>query len=88
MMLATLIYFPESFHKVYWQAWAGWFVYFPIPSAIPTPVLYIPAYNWRKPMLVILAIQFIIQIIFPWRFALYPGKTVLDRAGLPRFPGG
>jgi hypothetical protein len=82
MMLATLIYFPENFHKSVLTGIrrAGSFI-FRIPSAISTPVLYIPACNWRKPMLAILAVHFIIQIIFPWRFALYPGKLFWTEQG-------
>jgi hypothetical protein len=82
MMLATLIYFPESFHK---NMLAGIrrataFI-LRIPSAVSTTILYTPAYNWRKPMLAILTIHFIIQIIFPWRFALYPGKLFWTEQG-------
>jgi hypothetical protein len=82
MMLATLIYFPENFHKSILASirQAASFV-LRIPSAVPTPVFYTPAYNWRKPILAILAIHFAIQLIFPWRFALYPGKLFWTEQG-------
>jgi hypothetical protein len=82
MMLATLIYFPESFHKNILAGirQAGAFI-FNIPAAVSAQVLYTPTYKWRKSILAILAIHFIIQLAFPWRFTLYPGKLFWTEQG-------
>jgi hypothetical protein len=109
MMLATLIYFPENFHKAILASLKEFASFiFGKPSMNTsnsmvreinpnTPlaplqrevyelrkrstVLYTPAYHWRKPLLAILTLHFILQIMFPWRFALYPGKLFWTEQG-------
>ena len=106
MILATLIFFPEDFHKKVIRAARQLFQYLfghspslsvgvglsgaPLrsgathsPTGSPTipnaAQLYRPLL--QKLLLSFLAIHFVIQVLFPWRFLLYPGNLFWNEEG-------
>jgi hypothetical protein len=78
MILSTLIFFSDEFHK---KLISGWRKIVPwLKKSEPRPT--VERTFVTKPYIAfILTIFFLIQIILPWRFLLYPGKLFWTEQG-------
>ncbi|MDX2285052.1 MAG: HTTM domain-containing protein [Bacteroidia bacterium] len=70
MIGATWIYFPASFH----ERLLGWAERKAAPASPPAPA-------GRRWILVPLALYFAFQLLFPWRYLLYPGNLFWTEEG-------
>lgn len=84
MIFCTLIFFSEEFHKKIINRLINWrplaFISF-IPVQAKKKKLY--SLNSRRPGVAVsvLSIFFIVQMLLPWRFLLYPGKLFWTEQG-------
>jgi len=79
MLSATLIFFSESFHKTVIQKIRSLFTKKSVDNKIPLS-LYIPDFR-RKIIYTLLAVYFVLQLLLPARFLLYPGKLLWTEEG-------
>jgi hypothetical protein len=68
MMGATLIFFSDTWHL----NWQQKFNLFTNPKNHCNPMA--PAYKYPSVISIVFGVYFLFQILFPWRFILYPGK--------------
>jgi hypothetical protein len=80
MILLTLVFFPETFHRKAIDAVSGWFRPRQ-PAAVPVPVGMLHD-GWPARLLVgILAAHFAVQVLLPFRYLLYPGPLFWTEQG-------
>lgn len=84
MIFCTLIFFSEEFHKKIIERLVNWKALRSISviqgqESLPAP----PFVNKgkSKAILYLLCIYFVVQLLFPWRFLLYPGKLFWTEQG-------
>ncbi|NJO03279.1 MAG: HTTM domain-containing protein [Bacteroidia bacterium] len=84
MIMFTLIFFSESFHRSmidHLRRCLPVFQRLPQAGTI-VPTLPGRAVKWReRALLSMLTLHFLIQIIFPWRYLLYPGNLFWTEEG-------
>ncbi len=68
MMGVTLIFFSDAWH-LNWQQKVNLFIN---PKNHFNPIA--PAYKYPSVISIVFGVYFLFQILFPWRFILYPGK--------------
>ncbi|WP_114780666.1 HTTM domain-containing protein [Botryobacter ruber] len=77
MMVSTLVFFSESFHLRVLQTFRGWFnvrLSFSQKVAEVTPLM-------QRLLPGLLAVHFVLQLLVPWRFLLYPDKLFWTEQG-------
>lgn len=78
MIFVTVVFFSESTHLHIIQSLRKLFR--SSASVVPSKVYYLP--NWRSNMVgFVLIIHFVLQLLLPFRFALYPGKLYWTEEG-------
>lgn len=77
MILITLIFFPVSFHRKILEKLRGLFR-LPALRENRSPVQ-VPSF--RNVLGTLIAVHFLIQILIPWRFLLYPGELFWSHEG-------
>lgn len=84
MILCTLIFFPADFHKKIITALSGLKTYLPLSfsASIPSQQKYFQFSKSSNTIIAgILGIHFILQLLLPLRFALYPGNLFWTEQG-------
>lgn len=92
MMGATLIFFSETWHNRLWSrlgSWmtrpkvSGWFVPKQKSSGSGSPSFSSPGIRFKSPLspAYLLVPFFVFQLLFPWRYLLYPGNLFWTEEG-------
>lgn len=77
MIVSTLIFFPEGFHETILKT-----IKIPFKNFVnPRPTVDLFTQKMNKSVLYILGIFFIFQILFPFRYLLYPGNLYWTEQG-------
>lgn len=83
MIGATLVFFSEGWHQRLWARIGEWARRFFHARNTPdqTPVASLPVVSTVRPVFVLLALHFTFQLLFPWRYLLYPGNIFWTEEG-------
>ncbi|HEY4148978.1 MAG TPA: HTTM domain-containing protein [Chitinophagaceae bacterium] len=79
MMSATLIFFSEGFHRQVLQKARTFVMHQPVRTEMEQR-LYIPLRRQQR-IFVLLGIYFLLQLVTPFRFMLYPGRLLWTEEG-------
>lgn len=81
MIGATLVFFSEKWHTRLWNGIQKWKKYLPgLKHSIQNPGISSPAPTSRF-IFAALLLHFAFQLIFPWRYLLYPGNIFWTEEG-------
>ncbi|GAB3309292.1 HTTM domain-containing protein [Hymenobacter tenuis] len=79
MMVAALVFFPADWHERVLQRVRGLLRFFPTAPLPPTPLRYGPAR--RQLLLLTLGVFFVVQLVLPFRYLLYPHELFWTEEG-------
>jgi hypothetical protein len=80
MIGATLVFFSEEWHNRWQNRWRIWWQdrFFKKPERSGAPASLEPTPQW---IWMLLTLHFAFQILFPWRYLLYPGNVFWTEQG-------
>ncbi|GAB3243041.1 HTTM domain-containing protein [Hymenobacter seoulensis] len=79
MMVAALVFFPADWHERVLQRMRGLLRFSPTAPLPPTPLRYGPAR--RQLLLLTLGVFFVVQLVLPFRYLLYPHELFWTEEG-------
>lgn len=81
MMGATLVFFSEKWHQRLWQTLSQWTARFFAKKTPKNALLDSKPLRFQRLMGALLVLHVTFQLLFPWRYLLYPGSVFWTEEG-------